>query len=104
MRTTSVHWATARRLTVAAAAAAGLGFAAYEAMAQQTPPPQQEPGGLATTAATCRAKSEADCGVTEGCVWIPGFKVPNGTEVPGYCRPAPRGFKARRGTQENAPH
>ena len=91
-----------RRLTVAVAVTVGLGFVAYEAVAQQ-PPQQQELGGLAVTSAVCRSKSEADCGITEGCVWIPGFKVANGTVVPGYCRPAPRDYKARRGTQERVP-
>lgn len=87
---------TARRLSFVALAAAVLTASAASAQ-------QQDQGGLAADAAKCRPKSEADCGITEGCVWIPGFKVPSGAQVPGYCRPAPRDFKARRGTQDRAP-
>ena len=74
------------------AAAAGIAFA-------QTPPGQQ--AAPATTAApadanVCAKLAEADCGSKEGCSWLPGFKVPGGADVPGYCRPSPRSVNARR--------
>lgn len=47
-------------------------------------------------AAACAELPEAECASTTGCVWLPGYKVANGTEVKGYCRPAPKPLTARR--------
>ena len=61
----------------------------------QAPPPN------ATTenpesANLCGRLAEAACGTNQGCSWLPGYKVPGGAEIKGYCRPAPRSIRARR--------
>lgn len=44
----------------------------------------------------CTNVSESDCTSTAGCVWLPGYPVPGGIDVKGYCRPAPKPLTARR--------
>lgn len=44
----------------------------------------------------CANLAEADCAGKQGCVWLPGYRIANGAEVPGYCRPTARSINARR--------
>ena len=79
--------------TGAAAVAALVSFAPLHAAAADAA------GGLAAASAVCKSKPESECGATEGCVWIAGYRVANGQQVPGYCRPAPKDLTAKRGSQ-----
>ncbi len=76
-------------LVVVTLAAAGF------AVAQQPPAPEAAPVPP-LAASPCAKLPETECGSTTGCVWLPGFKVAGGAEVPGYCRPAPKPLTARR--------
>ena len=73
-------------LVVTAAVAASI------ATAQNTPTAPTNADGTSV----CTNVSEADCGTIAGCVWLPGYPVPGGTDVKGYCRPAPKPLTARR--------
>ena len=77
-----------RKLLIVVGLAAGLGLAAVGAPAQVAAP--------RAPASQCMNVPETQCGAVPGCVWLPGFKVANGTEVPGFCRPAPKPLTARR--------
>ncbi|NJM54888.1 MAG: hypothetical protein HC841_02230 [Verrucomicrobiae bacterium] len=67
------------------------------AMAQApSAPAGDRPANNPAEANVCAKLSEVDCSAKAGCSWLPGFKVAGGTDVPGYCRPAPRSIKARR--------
>lgn len=93
-----------RTLVIAFSLAAAASLAAHVAISQEAQPAApQAAGGLATSTATCTGKLETDCGVTAGCAWLPGYKVANGVEVPGYCRAAPKPLSARRGSQLSKP-
>jgi hypothetical protein len=91
-----------RKTLIALAIAAAASLAAHVAPAQDTKPaPAPAPDAAAAAAATalaaaCMKLPEADCGATSGCVWLPGYKVASGEEVPGYCRSAPKPLTARR--------
>jgi hypothetical protein len=73
----------------------------------QVPPPAVAPvaapqvanaadsADAAAIAATCTPLLEAGCVANTACVWLPGYKVANGTEVPGYCRTAPKPLTRR---------
>ena len=78
-------------------------LAAHLALAEDAKPSAPAAGGLAATTATCTGKAETDCGATAGCAWLPGYKVANGVEVPGYCRAAPKPLTAKRGSQLTKP-
>jgi len=84
-------------LTVAAVVAA-FATAMVEPVAAE-----DAPGGLATPWKVCKSKPESECGATEGCIWIAGYIVGNGVQVPGYCRPAAKDLTAKRGTQAQPP-
>ena len=73
-------------LAVTAAAAASI------AVAQNAPTAPTNADGTSA----CTNLPEADCGTVAGCVWLPGYPVPGGTDVQGYCRPAPKPLTARR--------
>ena len=66
-------------------------LAAGFALAQNTAAPKNADG-----TSICTNQPEADCATVSGCVWLPGYPVPGGTEVKGYCRPAPKPLTARR--------
>jgi hypothetical protein len=55
-----------------------------------------QPSETPAAANVCAKLAEADCGAKDGCSWLPGYKIPNGAEIPGYCRPSPRPLEARR--------
>lgn len=64
---------------------------AFHALQAQTPP-------APAVVSACTGNDEVTCGRTDGCTWLPGFKVTGAADVAGYCRPSPRSLKARRGT------
>ena len=68
----------------------GLTGTAVQRLQAQTPP-------APTVISACTGIDEASCGRIDGCTWLPGFKVQGASDVQGYCRPAPRSLKARRG-------
>jgi hypothetical protein len=77
-----------RSLVIGLGVLAAISVAASVAPAQDTKP--AAPSAVAPAspqASACVGVAEADCGTTAGCVWLPGFKVPSGEEVKGYCRP-----------------
>lgn len=81
-----------RKFSIALGVIAAVGVAASIAQ-------EQKPDAAASPTApvnACTNLPEGQCVGIEGCVWLPGFKVANGTEVPGYCRPAPKPLTARR--------
>jgi hypothetical protein len=91
--------------------AAGL-FAILTVIAQiapvQLPTPaeaQVAPNSADATAAAaiCTPLTEPDCVANTTCVWLPGYKVANGTEVPGYCRTAPKPLSRRLQTPTAVP-
>jgi hypothetical protein len=67
-------------------------IAATMATAQDTPTAPTNADGTSA----CTNVAEADCATVVGCVWLPGYPVPGGKDVPGYCRPAPKPLTARR--------
>ena len=77
-----------------------LGFVATAGLAgvalAQSRTPDVTSTPIQVAAATCAELPETECASTAGCVWLPGYKVANGTEVKGYCRPAPKPLTARR--------
>ena len=85
-----------RKFVIALGLAAAASLAAHMVPGQET---KAAEGGLAASTATCTSKPETECGATAGCAWLPGYKVANGAEVPGYCRAAPKPLTARRGPQ-----
>jgi hypothetical protein len=62
---------------------------AFHALQAQTPP-------APTVVSACTGMDEATCGRSDGCTWLPGFKVQGAQEIKGYCRPSPRSLKTRR--------
>jgi hypothetical protein len=84
-----------RKLSIALGFIAVIGVAA--SVAQEQRPDAAAPAASPTAPVNaCADLPEGQCVGIEGCVWLPGFKVANGTEVPGYCRPAPKPLTARR--------
>jgi hypothetical protein len=75
-----------------ALAVTGLGYQALYAQGQPAAPPAVQ------VVTPCDNADEGVCGRTPGCVWLPGYKVQGGQDVPGFCRPAPRPIQSRRGT------
>ncbi len=93
--TRALHTPLARSGTAALVAITAFAFVASEALAQAPAAPQ--PAGPAPAeASVCAKLAEADCASKEGCSWLPGFRVPGGADVPGYCRSSPRSINARR--------
>ena len=76
--------------------AAGAGAHLATAQTVETPPPGAATLGDPAAANVCAKLPETECAAKEGCSWLPGYRIPNGAEVPGYCRPAPRSIRARR--------
>ena len=72
-----------------------LGFLVAAGIAAAVAVAQEQPAGAAPPN-PCLNKVEGQCGAVAGCVWLPGYKVANGAEVAGYCRPAPKSLSARR--------
>jgi hypothetical protein len=85
-----------RSLVIGLGVLAAISVAANVAPAQDTKPAAPAATSAQAAASACTGVVEADCGTTAGCVWLPGFKVPTGEEVKGYCRPAPKPLTARR--------
>ena len=75
-----------------ALAAAGVALAQNTLAADVPTPP----------ANACANQIEADCATATGCVWLPGYTVAGGSQVKGYCRPAPKALTARRGPAAKA--
>ena len=76
------------------AVSATLVATAFHSLRAQTPPAPPAPAVISA----CTGVDETSCERTEGCTWLPGFKVQGAADVAGYCRPSPRSLKARRGT------
>lgn len=84
------------RTTLALISILAAGAGAHFAMAQQPPTPPSATAESPAAANVCAKLNEVDCTSKEGCAWLPGYKIPNGPDVAGYCRPSPRSIKARR--------
>jgi hypothetical protein len=86
------------RKSILALGLASAGLLIAHLASAQVPPPAAAPSTpvVDPVAATCQPLAEAECSTNTTCVWLPGYKVANGTEVPGYCRAAPKPLTARR--------
>jgi hypothetical protein len=88
---------TIRKTLVQTLAIALTALAAGAAHAQTPPAPAAAPPAAPPpTANACMGLDQAKCPTISGCAWLPGYKVKGGTDVPGYCRTAPKPLTARR--------